>query len=60
MTVAENGVVCCAAFTARVSPLGFVLKVSTAVFGLSRMLFVEVSPPESVAVRRSSSQLGYA
>lgn len=45
---------------ASLSPPGVVLKASTTVFGSSRTLTaVEVSPPESVAVSRSSIQQGY-
>src|SRR6266487_6839761 len=60
-TVTENGVLRGASFTTRslrTRPPGLVLNVSTAVFGSSRVLVVEVSPPESVAVGCSSSQHG--
>jgi hypothetical protein len=43
----------------RFRPPGLVLKVSTTVLGSSRTLVVAVSPPESLAVSRSSSQQGY-
>src|SRR5512132_621410 len=62
-TVTENGVLRGASLTTRLlraRPPGLVLKVSTTVFGSSRTLFVDVSPPESVAVSCSSSQHGYA
>src|SRR5438094_1960871 len=62
-TVTENGVVRGASFTTRslrTRPPGLVLNVSTTVFGSSRTLVVEVSPPESVAVSCSSSQHGYS
>src|SRR5215475_4258147 len=62
-TVTGNGVRRGASFTTRslrTRPPGLVLKVSTTVFGSSRTLVVEVSPPESVAVSWSSSQHGYS
>src|SRR5256886_6416550 len=62
-TVTENGVVRGASFTTRslrTRPPGLVLNVSTTVFGSSRTLVVEASPPESVAVSCSSSQHGYS
>src|SRR5512133_110229 len=62
-TVTENGVVRGASFTTRslrTRPPGLVLNVSTTVFGSSRTLAVEVSPPESVAVSCTSSQHGYS
>src|SRR5262245_59370643 len=62
-TVTEIGVVRGASFTARslrTRPPGLVLNVSTTVFGSSRVLVVNVSPPESVAVSRTSSQHGYS
>src|SRR5919197_6778741 len=61
--VTENGVVRGASLTTRslrTRPPGLVLNVSTTVFGSSRTLVVEVSPPESVAVSCSSSQQGYS
>ena len=62
-TVTENGVLRGASLTTRLlraRPPGLVLNVSTTVFGSSRTLVVEVSPPESVAVSWSSSQHGYS
>ena len=60
-TLTENGVRCLASFTTkwRPTPSGRVLKLSRTVFGFSRTLVVEVSPPESVAVSCSYSQHGY-
>src|SRR4029450_2585811 len=62
-TVTENGVERGASFTTmlvRTRPPGLVLNVSTTVFGSSRTLVVEASPPESVAVSCSSIQHGYS
>ena len=62
-TVMENGVVRGASFTTRslrTRPPGLVLNVSTTVFGSSRTLVVEVSPPASVATSCTSSQHGYS
>src|SRR5262249_55515123 len=61
-TLTENGALCRVPFTTkwRTTPRGRVLNVSTTVFGSSRTLVVEVSPPESVAVSCSSSQHGYS
>src|SRR5690348_6370645 len=60
-TLTENGVLCLASFTTRwrTASSGRVWNLSTTVFGFSRTLVVEVSPPESVAVTCSSSQHGY-
>jgi len=60
-TRTENGALCRASFTTkwRTTSSGRVLNLSTTVFGSSRTLVVEVSPPESVAVSCSSSQHGY-
>lgn len=60
-TRTENGVGCLAPFTTkwRTTPNGRVLNLSKTVFGFSRTLVAEVSPPESVAVSCSSSQHGY-
>ena len=60
-TLTENGVLCRVSFITkwRTTPRGSVLNLSTTVFGFSRTLVVEFSPPESVAVSCSSSQHGY-
>src|SRR2546423_15318445 len=58
-TVTENGVGRGASFTTRslrTRPPGLVLNVSTTVFGSSRTLVAEASPPESVPGSCTSSQ----
>jgi hypothetical protein len=53
ITVREKGAVACVLPAASFNPVGLVRKLSTTVLGSSLTLFVSVSPPESVAVRRS-------
>ena len=58
ITVRLNGVVPSTLLTVSVAPEGDDAKLSSVVFGLSVMAVVVLRPPESVAVRSSSSDDG--
>src|SRR5215210_8689625 len=60
ITVRVNGLVACVPFSASANPVGLELSVRVTVFGSSRIDRSSVSPPESVAVSRSSRWEGYS